>query len=111
MLAIAAGVLMLVTIIFRTIYKLFAVRQLRLRRRNVRDHWRSAANAARLRKLVAPAFASTVAGGRRADIVRELVATPRRLGVAREPLNPGNASEHGEEDFRRLLDHRQRRAA
>jgi hypothetical protein len=108
-LAVAAAVLALVAIIFRTIYKLFAVRTLQ-RRRNLRDQGRSAATAARSGKPLWPAL-STVAAGRPAAVVRDPFAPPRYLGVALEPIDPGDASHDLEEDLRRLLHNSHRKAA
>src|SRR5262245_53788999 len=55
-LAIAAGVLLLVAIFFRTIYKLFAVRRPRQPRRNPNNRWQSVANAGRPPEATLPAF-------------------------------------------------------
>jgi hypothetical protein len=88
-LAIAAGALLLVAIFFRTIYRLFAVRQRRQPRRNPRDAWHSAANALRTRESVAPSLAGTTAAARQAEIARDSVAAPHWPGVAREASKAG----------------------
>jgi len=86
-LAIAAGALMLVAIFFRTIYKFFAVGQPRHPRRGVRQQTRSADNARRTRKSLAPAAAGAAA--RHADPVRHAEATAHRTGVAESAGNAG----------------------
>jgi len=87
-LAIAAGALLLVAIFFRAIYKLVAVPR-RQPRRNRRDPWHAAAQAARTRKSVAPARARKPSATRAADVVGNPVATARGLGLARETSNAG----------------------
>ena len=101
--AITAGVLVLVTIIFGTIYKLFAAEQRQRHRPTHRDHQPPAANVARPRKLVSLALASTVATEHQADVVREPVATSRRLGVARKPRDSGDVSRDIDDDFLQRL--------
>jgi hypothetical protein len=92
--AITAGVLLLVTIIFGTIYKLFAARERQRHRPTHRDRQPPAASVARPRKLASLALA-----GHQGDFVREPVATSRRLGVARKPRDSGDVSRDIDDDF------------
>jgi hypothetical protein len=109
MLAIAAGALALVAIIFLTIYKLLVAQKLR-RRHNSRDQWRLAAKTARSRELSA-APANTVVAARQTDVVCNSIRRPRDLGVVVERINRGDASRDLEEDLRRLLHVTKSRAA
>jgi hypothetical protein len=82
-LAIAAGVLLLVAIFFRAIYKLFAVRRPRQRRPNPNDRWQSAANAGRPRDAALPAFLALAGTAHKDNHARARGVTAAPHGGAR----------------------------
>jgi hypothetical protein len=98
MLALVAAALALAAFIIRKIFRLFAVRRLRLRRYNLRTQWDSTASATANRQHVSPAFDSTVAAAHPADVVHNPVAATRPVHVAPRPATRRSPS-HDIEDY------------
>jgi len=108
-LAIVAGLLVLVAVVLFIFYRPFRIESL-VATPKLRAQRRSAARTPRPRAGLLPAHPNKNVAGREANVARESLSLPRSLSVAREPLSRAYATHELEKDLRRLL-YSERRAA
>lgn len=108
-LAIVAGLLVLVAVVLFIFYRPFGIESL-VATPKLRAQRRSAARTPRPRAGLLPAHPNKNVAGREANVARESLSLPRSLSVAREPLSRAYATHELEKDLRRLL-YSERRAA
>jgi hypothetical protein len=108
-LAIVAGLLVLVAVVLFIFYRPFGIESL-VATPKLRAQRRSAARTPRPRAGLLPAHPNKNVAGGEANVARESLSLPRSLSVAREPPSRAYATHELEKDLRRLL-YSERRAA
>jgi hypothetical protein len=111
MLAMGAGVLVLISVVLLIMYRPFGSFGIQKLAGKSKSRAQRGTKAVQPRKARTPAPASSIAAGRQANFIRGPLARPRAFSAVREPLNQAQPTNDLEKDLRWLLDRSRRRAA